>query len=188
MWFNNRKQVLTIIIRQTLIATAAIIIAVVVCLLTAGAIVKISSSLQQKDRLSKVLAMRVDNIQQLKNSLALLGDNDKKIIAVYPSTDNILDFVSALESLAKQTSVKQTLRFANFSPFIEAGGASINETNFTINLTGTVTTLKAYLQQLEKIPFVTKIGTINLLASPPNGWNGDASITINGTLYAQQAQ
>jgi hypothetical protein len=41
---------------------------------------------------------------------------------------------------------------------------------------------------VEKLSFVTKIGSVNLLAAPPNGWNGDSSITINGSLYAQQIQ
>jgi len=188
MWFNTRKQVLAIIFRQALIAGAAIIIAAVVCVLSSGAIEKISGSLQQKQRLSKVLAMRVENVRQLKNSLAALGENDKKIIALYPPTDYILDFVSTLENVAKKTSMQQTLHFGNFAPFVEAGGIPLYQTSYSINLTGTVTALKAYLQQLEKISFITNIGAVNLLASPPNGWNGDSSITINGNLYAQQPQ
>jgi hypothetical protein len=186
MWFNNRKQVLTILIRQALIAVAAIIIAAVVCFFTAGTIVKISDSLQQRERLSKILAMRIENVRQLKNSLALLGENDKKIIALYPPTDYILDFTGALESLAKQISLRQTLNFGSFAPFIQTGGASLYKTDYSISLTGTITTLKTYLQRLEKISFITKIGAVNMLASPPNGWNGDSSITINGSLYAQE--
>lgn len=188
MWFNTRKQVLTIITRQTLIALAAIFLAIAISMLTGRAILKISDSLQQKERLTKILAMKIENIQQLKNSLALLGENDKKIIAIYPSTDNILDFVSAIESIAKQNSLKQSLRFGGFTPLEIAGGLSINETDYSLNLNGTITTLKAYLEQLEKISFVSKIGAVNLLAAPPNGWNGDSTITINGSLYAQQSQ
>lgn len=188
MWFNTRKQVIEIIVRQTLLAIAAIIFAFAVSFFAGKTILKISDSLQQKERLSKILAMRVENIQQLKNSLALLGENDKKIIALYPSTDDILDFVSATESIAKQTSLKQTLHFSDFTPIAEDSGIAINKTDYTINLGGTITTLKAYLEQMEKTPFVTKIGGVNLLAAPPNGWNGDSSITINGSLYAQQTQ
>jgi hypothetical protein len=188
MWFNTRKQVLEIIVRQTLVAFMAIVLAVALSLFASRAILKISDSLQQKERLSKILAMRVENIQQLKNSLALLGDNDKKIMAIYPSTDNILDFVSATESIAKQTSLKQNLRFSGFAPLDAVGGLAISKTDYGLNLNGTITTLKAYLKQMEKISFVSKIGSVNLLAAPPNGWNGDSTITINGSLYAQQAQ
>jgi hypothetical protein len=188
MWFNNRKQVINIITRQTLIALAAVLVAIVISLFAAKAIQKISDSLQQKERLSKILAMRIENIQQLKNSLALLGENDKKIVAVYPSTDNILDFVSALESLARQTSLRQSLRFGDFTSTAYAGGISISKTDYTASLNGTVKTLKIYLQQLEQLSYVAKIGSITILAAPPNGWNGDSTITINGSLYAQQAQ
>jgi hypothetical protein len=130
----------------------------------------------------------VENIQQLKNSLALLGENDKKIIAIYPPTDNILNFVSATESIAKQTSLKQALRFGDFAPIADSNVIIINKIDYNINLNGTITTLKAYLEQMEKISFVAKIGSVNLLAAPPNGWNGDSTITINGSLYAQQVQ
>jgi acetolactate synthase small subunit len=188
MWFNTRKQVIEIIVRQTLIAIAAIILALGISIFASRAILKISNSLQEKTRLSKMLTMRVENIQQLKKSLALLGENDKKIIAIYPPTDDILDFVSATESIAKQNSLKQTLRFGDFMSAADTGIVSISRTDYTINLNGTITTLKAYLEQLEKIQFVAKIGSVNLLAAPPNGWNGDSTITINGSLYAQQTQ
>jgi len=59
------------------------------------------------------------------------------------------------------------------------------KTNYTINLNGTINTLKAYLEQIEKITFANKIGAVNLLAAPPHGWDGDSTITINGTLYVQ---
>ena len=188
MWFNNRKQVLRILARQAAIAFLAIILAAALAFFIGKEIVKISDSLSQKERLSKILALRIENIQQLKNSLALLGDNDQKIKNVYPPADNILDFVSALESLAKQNSLRQNLRFGDFMPMEETGGIAIAKTDYNINLNGTIITLKNYLQQMEKIPFVAKIGATNLLAAPPNGWNGDSTITINGSLYAQQNQ
>jgi len=188
MWFNSRKQVVTIISRQVIIAGAAIVVAAAACFFTGQAISKISDSLQQKEKLTELLSLRINNIQQLKNSLAVLGEHDKKIATLYPPTDNILDFVGALGSIAKQTSVKQTLTFGNFAPFTAAGGTIIDRTDYTISLTGTMPALKAYLEQLEKISFVTKIGAVNLYAAPPSGWNGDSTITINGSLYAQQIQ
>jgi Tfp pilus assembly protein PilO len=188
MWFNTRKQVINIISRHLIIAVAAIIVAVLACFFVGQEIVKISASLEQKEKLTELLALRVNNIQRLKSSLAILGDNDKKIMATYPSTDNILNFVGALGSLAKQNSVRQTLSFGNFSPVTAVGGISIFKTDYTISLTGTITNLNAYLEQLENIPFITKIGAVNLFAAPPLGWTGDSTITINGSLYAQQAQ
>jgi Tfp pilus assembly protein PilO len=188
MWFNTRKQVLTILARQAGIAVLAIILAVSINFFTGKAIDKISDSLSQKERLSKTLTLRIENIQQLKNSLALLGDNDQKIQEVYPPADNILAFVSALDSIAKQNSLQQNLRFGNFTPTTDAGGISVVKTDYTINLNGTINTLSAYLEQMEKLPFAATIGSVNLLAAPPNGWNGNSSITINGTLYARQTQ
>lgn len=177
-----------IILRQLAIAGAAVIIAVTICYFAGHEIARISGGLQEKENLSKLLALRIENIRRLKNSLALMGENDKKIIAVYPSTDDILDYVGALESIAKVTSLKQHLSFGDFLPVTAAGGISIFRTDYSITLNGTVTTLKSYLEQLEKVSFITKIGAVNLLASPPNGWNGDSSVTINGSLYAQQTQ
>ncbi|MDD4901647.1 MAG: hypothetical protein PHE24_00760 [Patescibacteria group bacterium] len=188
MWFNNRKQVLMILARYSTIALLAIILAVTINFFTGKAINKISDSLSQKEKLSRTLTLRIENIQQLKNSLTLLGDNDQKIRDVYPPADNILAFVSALESIAKQNSLQQNLRFGNFTPTTDAGGISVVKTDYTINLNGTINTLSAYLKQIEKLPFATAIGSINLLAPPPNGWNGNSSITINGTLYARQTQ
>jgi len=177
-----------IIFRQVITASVIVIVAVVICFFSGKAITKISTSLQKKQELSELLALRVDNIQRLKNSLKLLGDTDQKIIGVYPSTDNILDFVGALNSLAKQNALKQGLRFGNFMPVTEAGGISIDKTDYSIELNGSIGTLKNYLTQLEKISFVTKIGAVNLLAAPPDGWNSNSTITIIGSLYAQQTK
>jgi hypothetical protein len=188
MWFNTRQQVIMIISRRAIIAGAVIIIAALSCFFIGQEIIKISDALQQKEKLTQLLALRIDNIQKLKNSLVILGSGDVKIEAVYPSTDNILNFVGALESLAQQNTLKQTLNFSNFAPVTSINGVAIEKTDYTINLTGTVTNLKSYLIQLENISFVTKIGAVNLLAAPPFGWDGDSSITINGSLYASQAQ
>jgi hypothetical protein len=188
MWFNTRQQVIMIISRRAIIAGAVIIIAALSCFFIGQEIIKISDGLQQKENLTRLLALRIDNIQKLKDSLAILGSGDIKITAVYPSTDNILNFVGALENLAKQNSLKQNLNFSNFAPDASINGATIEKTDYTISLTGTVTNLKAYLVRLENISFVTKIGAVNLLAAPPFGWDGDSSITINGSLYARQAQ
>jgi hypothetical protein len=188
MWFNTRKQVVMIIFRRLLVAGAVIIIAAAFCFIASRAIIKISDSLQQKQELAQLLALRISNIQRLKDSLAILGDGDEKISSIYLPTDNILDFVGALESLATQNSLKQTLSFGNFAPITSINGLTVEKTDYTINLNGNVTSLKKYLEQLENISFVSKIGAVNLLASPPFGWNGDSTITINGSLYAKQTQ
>jgi Tfp pilus assembly protein PilO len=185
MWFNSRKQVMSILTRYAITAALAIFIAAGASLFASKMIVKISESLQQKERVSRMLSMRVENIQKLKNSLARLGDNDKKILVVYPSTDNILDFVAALETIGKQNSVRQNLGFSNFSPAYHAGSIPISKTDYSISLTGTINTLKIYLKQLEQLSFVIKIGGINIISSSPEGWNGDSSINISGSLYAQ---
>jgi Tfp pilus assembly protein PilO len=177
-----------ILARQSVIALLAIIIAVTANFFIGKAIGKISDSLSQKEKLSSILSLRVENIQQLKNSLALLGDNDQRIRDVYPPADNILAFVSALDSIAKQNSLQQTLRFSDFMPVSDTGGISVVKTDYTVSLNGTVATLETYLKQLENLPFAATIGSVNLLAAPPSGWNGNSSITINGTLYARQNQ
>jgi len=177
-----------ILARYAAIAALAIIVAFVLTFFTGKAIIKISDSLAQKEKLSRVLAIKLDNIQQIKNSLGLLGDNDKKIQAAYLPADNILGFVNALESVAKQNSLKQNLRFGDFSPVATVNGISLVKTDYVIGLDGTITTLRAYLDQLEGLPFITQIGAVSLLASPPNGWNGDSNINIKASLYAQQPQ
>jgi hypothetical protein len=185
MWLTNKKQVLIIVARHLGVAALAVILALIMVTLASRAIVKIGDSLYQKEKLSKLLSIRANNMQQLKKSLEQIGGNGEKMYKIYPPADNILEFVGALESLASQNSLKQTLSFSQFLPDTDASAIARGKINYTINLNGTIFTLKAYLQQLEKLPFATKLGALNLLASPAHGWEGDSTITLNGTLYVK---
>jgi len=82
MWFTNQKQVIIIIARYFGITLMAIILAVVVVIFSSQAITKVGDSISQKQKLSKILSTKIENIEQLKKSLEIIGDNDKKIQAV----------------------------------------------------------------------------------------------------------
>lgn len=186
MLFTNKKQVFVAIVRYLGIALLFATAAAVAILFISRSIVKIGDSLAQKEELSRILSNRVENAQHLEEALKIIGNNDQKIQEAYLPADNILDFVSALESIANQNSLQQSLRFTEPVPFSDATDIPKAKTDFTITLNGTIITLKSYLQQLELLPFMAKVNMVNLLAAPPSGWEGNSAITINGTLYVRQ--
>lgn len=177
-----------IIARHSAVAALAIIFGFTANFFISQAIIKIGDSLSQKQKLSELLSLRIENTRQLKNSLALLGDNDQKIQNLYPPTDNILNFVSALDGIAKQNSLQQNLNFGGFMSADDISGITAFKTDYAVGFSGTIKTLSSYLKQMENMPFASSIGSVNLLASPPGGWASSSNITINGTLYARQIQ
>ncbi|HCI05707.1 MAG: hypothetical protein UX26_C0002G0020 [Parcubacteria group bacterium GW2011_GWC1_45_9] len=152
-----------------------------------GDIEKKTNSFAEKEKLAHLLATRNETAEELKSGLALIGGNEERMKNAYPPADNILDFVGAVESLASQANLYQTIRFNEPvpAPEILESPFPVFRTDFNIALTGTVVTLISYLEQFEKLPYLAKISSINVSASPVRGWEDASTFSIVGTLYVK---
>src|SRR5438105_660198 len=107
----TQKQLTIQIINNIAKTLVVIVISAVVIALIGKKITHDSKQLQQKITLAKLAENRNVNADLLKQKIAPLGDIDAQIESSFPTTDNILDFVSAMDNLANKTAVKQSLHF-----------------------------------------------------------------------------
>jgi hypothetical protein len=107
----KEKKLFLIIGWNLLRATLSVLVAIFIVLFSTQKISKISESMMENKRTSFILEKRNEVIAELRKNFQLIGDKDKKIKEAIIPTDNILDFVAILESLASQNSLQQSLKF-----------------------------------------------------------------------------
>ena len=187
MLFPDVKQVRLNILKHAVFALAVALLGFFVVSVIKQDIEKKSQSFAEKERLTHLLSTRNETTQELKNGLALIGSNEERMENAYPPADNVLDFVGTLESLASQAGLYQTIRFSEpvLAPEILDPSFPVLKTDFNIALTGTVITLINYLEQFEQLPYLAKISSINVSASPSRGWEDASTFSIVGTLYVK---
>lgn len=173
----NKRQTIIIILKNLAKSVVAILIALFVVYFSYNKIAKISASLREQWTAAYLLESRSEIISRLQDGFKTIGLADKKINDAFPSVNNILGFVDALESLAIRTSVKQTPNFS--APSVDSGYIDYN-----LNLGTSVYSLINYLKEFEKLPYFTMISGFNLSAL--NGWENESAVVAKGRLYVKE--
>ena len=186
----ERKQLQKQLFSYLLRIAVAVLMGVIIIHIASGQITKISTSLAEKKRLSLLLQRKSETTRQLAQDLAVVGDNDKKILAALPPAQNILDFIGVLDNLAAKNSIKQTTKFNTPVPVSPEGGEgiSIQKIDYSISLSGNVFTLMSYLKDFENLPYFTKINSFNIQGGSSLGWEGESTISIQAIVYVQGGQ
>jgi len=178
----KEKKLFLIIGWNLLRATLSVLIAIFIVFFSIKKISKISESIMENKRTSFILEKRNEVISDLRKNFQLIGDKDKKIEEAIIPTDNILDFVAILESLASQNSLQQSLKFG--TPVLVVN--NVSSIDYYLTLNGNIITLMNYLKGFEKLPYITGISLINFQALTDKGWENNSSVSIQGKLYVRQ--
>lgn len=182
----NKKQLISVLFTHVLKAGIAVLLAVVVIVFTGTQIGKVTKSLQQKRALDSVFEKRSETVLVLEKDLQIVGDKDKKIQAALLSSDNILEFVGILESLANQYALQQNLKFGiPVAVPSDEEGVNLASIDYNITLQGNVSTLEKYLADFEKLPYFTHASSVSLTTQSPQGWDDNSNITIQAKLYVR---
>lgn len=180
----NERQLLARIIKNIIIAVIVVIGAIILVSIVGGQVSKVSSSLFEKQTVAQILEQRSENLLRLKKDLEKVGSADARIENALPTPDTILEFVAVLESLASQRSLSQTFRFGSITPSpISQPALPISVIDYNLSLNGNISSLQSYLEDFEKLPFFTAIGSFNLSSSDISGWAGNSQITLQAKLY-----
>lgn len=181
----QKNEFVKIILKRVLRAAIAVVLAFVVTTVASQRIVKIAKRIEEQRIAAFVLERRNDTMATLQQGFKVVGENDKKILATYPTVDNIPAFVDTLESIANANSLQQTLRFG--SPSLQTGlGLPLSTIDYDITLTGNSATLVNYLKSFSKLRYSTAINSISFTSQSSLGWNGDSSITLKATVYTRE--
>ncbi|OGM93723.1 hypothetical protein A2524_01310 [Candidatus Wolfebacteria bacterium RIFOXYD12_FULL_48_21] len=150
-------------------------------------ITKMEVTLNEKKAMTIALQKRSETTVALRNAFAVIGDSDRRIADAFPATENVLDFVTATETLGNQNSMQQTIRFdAPGQPIVETESITIIPVKYTITANGTITTLANYARQFEELSYFVGIRSITISTGSQKGWEDSSTITIQGTLYTKK--
>ena len=180
----SKSQTIKLIIRNAAEACAALIICGVLIFIASGQISNTVGSISKIKVTSMEASYRSVAMSQLQNQLAIIDGNDTKINNALMHENNIIPFVSALNSLAGKDSLQQSYNFSTPVPYASQGNLNIYSIAYSMNLTGNVNAFMKYLTDFQNLPYFTNIASMSI--SAPSGWGQNSAMSISATLYVQQ--
>ena len=182
------KNLFILTLRHILIAGSAVLIAGFVTFFISTKIEGITKTVIKNRQLASTLEKRTDLFATLKEDTETVGTNDVLIEKAFPSSDNILEFISALESLASKNGVAQSFHFNTPSPSAIPAPFTLSTVSYSNSLSGSFPALINYLKNFERLPYFTKIDTVNLSSGDRAGWGQTASLSFSATLQTKSTQ
>lgn len=183
----QKKRLLFVIGKHIAKALGAIILALTITFFMARQISNIGDSLAEKRRLAYAIERRQEVASGLRQAFKIVGENDAQIERALPPADDILDFVTLLESLARERSIEQTYKFGTPASIGSSDqGVSLVSIDYTLTLRTNVSNLLAYLKRLEKVSYFTAISSLAINNQGSFGLEGDSSVQVQAQLYGRQ--
>lgn len=184
----SRKNLLMLIGHHAIIAISAIAIAALAIWFLAREIERISDTVVKNRNLVTMLEKRAEFFSTLERDAIIVGTNDTTLEHSFLSSDNILEFVSSLESIALKNTVTQNFNFENpvMSPISAPFQLSTIGYQNTVSLN--IFALSNYLKDFERLPYFTKIDSLSISSQDTAGWRGTSNASFHATLYTKVAQ
>lgn len=183
------KNLLVLIGRHALIALATIGVASLAVFFLAREIGKISNTVVKSHRLASTLENRTELFTVLKRDAEMVGKNDELIEHSFVPSDNILEFVATLESLALRNSIVQSFRFETPSPAGIGAPFALATISYTNSVSSNISMLSNYLKDFERLPYFTKIEGISIASQDPTaGLRGVSTASFRAVLYTRSSQ
>ncbi|MBI2984807.1 MAG: hypothetical protein HYY50_04250 [Candidatus Kerfeldbacteria bacterium] len=168
-------------------AVVAMLIGAAVIYVASNNIIKQVSQIQQQRIALRVLDRRYNTAASLRQELSQLGPNEDRIKKAFLPVENIPDFISALESVARQSSINQTVKFGTPTPFPHPE-LQLSTIDFDVALAGTVDMFRNYLKTYQQLPYLTEIVSLTLTSTSRLGWDESATISFRARLYTGSLQ
>lgn len=184
----TKKNLIFVIGRYTLISFGVVLCTSIIIMFLSNQITKISDSVVQNKKLANKLAERTNLLDKLKQDVDVVGNGDVLINNAFVPTDNIIDFISALESLAIRNSVIQAPTFNSPTETTISAPFPVNIINYHNSLSGTISTFIKYTKDFEKLSYFTKINGFNISSQSPLGIEGASTVSFDATLYTKTIQ
>lgn len=178
-----KRQLTLIILKAAAKAGAAIIVGAIIVSFFSGEIQKISKSLAEKRQLSFALEKRSEIIAALQKDISTVNFGNQTMENAFPQIDNTLIFISALEKITAENSLRQSLRFGIPAPSSFQSRLNLYEMDYNIDISGGMDSFVKYLKSFETLPYFSGISEISV--GSPAGWNNDSTISMRAKLYVK---
>lgn len=180
--FDMRNDIFKQIFRPVLITAILIALSIIISLYFASRIGEISLSAAEKSETLLLYQTSQEQFSVLREDFQFIAPHWDKISRVFPSSENVISFISTVENLAQEKGVQQTFRFEGErgQPVPEL---NLNKIPFNINVGGTNAQFLEYLKGIEKLPYFVKIESISITSAI--AIDGQIQANIRGVLYTK---
>lgn len=177
------RDLLKKILRQAMWAIVFVAVSFAVCFYITGRINRISADVADKKDMLFLSQNSQEQFTLLKEDYQKISPYLERVNNIFPSSENLLPFISEMESLAAASGVSQSFKFesAGLQPVPDLG---LNKIAFNIMLNGNMPQLLAYLNSLEKAPYFLQIGSLSVTASQQS-IESQGQMSVRGDLYVK---
>lgn len=164
-------------------AAGLLTLSLAICFYLAGRINKISEDATGKKEMLLLAQHSQEQFALLKEDFQKIAPHYDSVIGVFPLSENILPFISAIENFAASVGVQQSFKFEGQS-FQPTAGSGLNKVPFNIIIGGNMNQFLNYLSGLEKMPYFIQIDSLNLTTA--QNFESQGQMIIKGGLYVRQ--
>ncbi|MBI5401164.1 MAG: hypothetical protein HZB12_03575 [Candidatus Yonathbacteria bacterium] len=182
------RNLLMLIGRHAAIALGAVAVAVIAVYFLAREIAHVSDGVVQNRHLVATLEKRTELFSTLARDAQIVGTNDTLVEHAFISSDNILEFISALESLALKNGAVESFHFETPVPAPISSPFPLSTIGYSNSLTLDIAGLVNYLKDFDTLPYFTKITSLAITSEGATGWRGASAVSLHATLYTKTIQ
>ena len=182
----TKEQLIRLILQNAIIVIVASFLSGGVIWYSIQQMRHIGHSIAEKKRVSLMLEKRSETYARLQTDNTLLSNADVRIKAALVPTEDISDFISALETLGVQTGVQQTHHFGVPVLSNDKNGMSIATIDYSLGIQANGYTLISYLKNFEQLPYFSGISSIIVNSNTTKGLNEVSSVSLGAVLYTRQ--
>lgn len=169
--------------KQILTAAGLLALSLIICFYLAGRINKIAEDVAGKKEMLLLAQHSQEQFALLKEDYQKISPYYNSVIGVFPSSENILPFLGAIENFAVSIGVQQSFKFEGQGSQ-PAAGLNLNKVPFNIIIGGNMSQFLSYLSGLEKMPYFIQIDSLSLTAA--QNFESQGQMIIKGGLYVRQ--
>lgn len=177
------RDLLKKILRQAMGAIMFVLVSLAVCFYIAGRINQISADVADKKDMLFLSQNSQEQFTLLKEDYQKISPYLEKVNNMFPSSENLLPFISEMESLATTSGVLQSFKFES-AGLQSVPDLNLNKIAFNIMLNGNMPQLLAYLNSIEKASYFLQISSLSVTASQ-QGIEGQGQMSVRGDLYVK---
>lgn len=182
------KNLLILIGRHALIAILVAIASLIATGILSQQITRLSDDVLKNRRLASALEKRTELFASIKRDSDLVGTNDLLIEQAFVPSNNILEFISTLESLALKNGVTQSFNFGNPVPSTISAPFPLAMVTYSNSLNGDLKAFSNYLKDFERLHYFTKIESLSITAEDKTGWRGAGTMTFQASIQTNATQ
>jgi hypothetical protein len=187
----TQRNLINYILKSAAVTVSMLVVAGVAVTVLSSKISTIGTSIQQQKILSAKLETQSEYYTNLKSQNAMLVATTPRIQAALLPTNNVLEFVGAVESTAARHSITHTMRFDTpviLNQTLGEPAVSIAQIDFNIGLQSNMHTLVEFIKGFEKLPYFARFNSITFTAQGQKGWKDTSQVSIKGTAFGFDSQ